>query len=300
MVRPVDFGWNEQTAADNEFQHRPEASAESVRALALAEFDNAVQTLRTAGVTVLVLEPEPAAGTATRVATPDAVFPNNWFSVWPDGRVFLYPMRTANRRAEVRPMDLLTLLNQACKTVRLHAVGADADGPALEGTGSLVFDHKAHLVYGALSERCDAELARAHARDLGYEPVLFDTRSSTGKPFYHSNVMLSVGEDFALICLEAIADRAQRAQVLAHLHAHQREVVELTLAQTETAFCANVLQLATHGGGRIIALSQTAHDGLTAEQRGRLAAQGKLVTAAIPTIERIGGGSLRCMIAEVF
>ncbi len=293
MVPPDDFAFNEQTARDNDFQHRP-ADARSLRSRALAEFEAAVHALRAAGVVVVTLAKQ-----ADTPSLPDAVFPNNWFSTWPDGRIWLYPMRTANRQAEVRPAELTAVLHRAGYRIADCRRLAAAPGQALEGTGALIFDHRGRQVYAARSERCDSELVRVHAAELGYEPLLFDTRGSTGRPFYHSNVMLSVGEDFAVACLEALPDPDERKALALALRSGGRELIELTLTQTEQGFCANLLQLKT-GSGRVIALSQSAYDRLDASQRERLGRHGRLLPLAVPTIEQVGGGSVRCMLAELF
>lgn len=294
MVPPDDFAFNEQTARDNDFQHRESNAAEARRA-AQAEAVAMVATLRAAGLTVLIL-----AKTAETPTLPDAVFPNNWFSTWPDGRLQLYPMRTANRQAEVRPAALISLLQAAGRKVTVADVLAAAPGQALEGTGALVFDHPGRRVFAARSERCDSELVRVHAAERGYQPLLFDTRASTGRPFYHTNVMLSIGEGFAVACLDAVPDPTERRHLREALTAGGRELIELSLTQTEQGFCANLLQLCNRTGERLIVLSQTAHDGLSGLQRTQLGRHGRLLPVAIPTIERIGGGSARCMIAEVF
>ena len=293
MVRPVDFAWNEQTAADNEFQQQPR-DATQTRLQALAEFDAAVTALQRAGVRVLVLEKDP-----DLAPQPDAVFPNNWFSVWPDGRVVLYPMRTPNRRREVRPDALQTLFNTLPFTVRCEPLAA-APGLALEGTGALVFDHLNKIVYAARSERCDSLLAQQHAQQLGYQLLAFDTCSSAGRAFYHTNVVLSVGEQFAVIASAAFSDAQERAQVLARLRRDKRDVIEVDLRQTEQHFCANVLQLRTRDDRRVIVMSHSAMAGFTPAQRDCLAQHGDLLALTIPTIERVGGGSSRCMVAEVF
>jgi hypothetical protein len=171
---------------------------------------------------------------------------------------------------------------------------------ALEGTGALVFDHLGKRVYAARSERCDSELLRSHATDLGYEIMLFHSRASTGRPFYHTNVMLSVGEGFAVVCAEALPQLDERAELLRALQSGGREVVELSLSQTERGFCANLLQLHSTTGERLIVLSQSAWKNLTDFQRERLARHGRLLPVAISTIEAVGGGSARCMLAEVF
>ncbi len=293
MVPPDDFAFNEQTARDNDFQHRP-ADSGSLRAAALAEFRAAADTLRRAGVTVIELTRQ-----ADTPVLPDAVFPNNWFSTWPTGEIWLYPMRTANRQAEVRPAPLTAALVAAGYRVSGCHRLPSAPGQALEGTGALVFDHLGRRVFAARSERCDSELVRVHAGERGYQPVLFDTRASTGRPFYHTNVMLSVGERFAVACLDALPDPAERQQLADALQQNNRELISLTLAQTEQGFCANLLQLQTVAGP-VIALSQTAFDRLDSQQRDRLGRHGRLLPLAVPTIERVGGGSVRCMLAEVF
>lgn len=295
MVRPSDFGWNAETARDNEFQHRPDIStAETLREAALNEFATAVQSLQDAHVKVLVLEKNPSLGPA-----PDAVFPNNWCSVWPDGRLFTYPMRTSNRQLEVRPREVQSLLVSAGKIVTINRVQA-APGLSLEGTGALVFDHVNARVYAARSERCDAGLAQKHARALAYEFLLFDTRSSSGRAFYHTNVILSVGENFAVIASYALSNPAEREAVLASLQRDKSLVIELTPEQTEQHFCANMLQLATTTGEHIIALSQRAYDGLSETQRAQLSEHGRLLPLTVTQIENVGGGSVRCMLAEVF
>lgn len=293
MVPPEDFAFNEQTARDNDFQHAG-GEPQQLRAAALAEFATMVQALRAAGITVLTLEKSP-----DTPPLPDAVFPNNWFSTWPDGQLWLYPMRTPNRQAEVRPAALIRLLSEAGYAVATPRAVAAAPGQALEGTGALVFDHPGRQVFAARSERCDSALLHDHATTLGYTPVLFSTRGSGGRPFYHTNVMLSVGERFAVACLEAVPDPAERARLRQALAHGGRELIEFSLCQTEQGFCANLLQLST-GSGPLIVLSQTAYDLLEGDQRARLARHGRLLPVAIPTIERVGGGSARCMLAEVF
>ena len=294
MVPPDDFAFNEQTARDNDFQHAS-GEPEAISVAAMAEFNAMVRCLRDAGVTVLIL-----AKAVDTPALPDAVFPNNWFSTWPDGRLWLYPMRTPNRQAEVRPAALVALLTDSGVAVTDIRRVAAAPGQALEGTGALVLDHVGKQLFAARSERCDSELVQVHAAALGYTPVLFDTRSSTGRPFYHSNVMLSVGERFAVACLDALPNPAERDALQQALTIGGRELISLTLAQTEQGFCANLLQLCNRAGERLIVLSQTAYEHLNSSQRERLTRHGRLLPVAIPTIERVGGGSARCMLAEVF
>lgn len=293
MIPPDDFGFNEETARDNEFQHRPEQGVD-FRHLVMAEFTAAVAQLEGAGIDVIVIEKNPALP-----ALPDAVFPNNWFSTWPDGRVVLYPMRTTNRQAELRPADLQRALQ--CRGYHLEQfdVLAHAPGQALEGTGALIFDHLNRWVYAARSERCDSLLVEQHAHALGYQPYLFDTCSSHGRPFYHTNVMMSIGEDFALLCTESVLPE-QREALLAQLQRQKRDIVEVSLAQAEQAFCANILQLKNTRGERLVVMSASALNAFSAEQKLVLSRHGQMLALPVNTIEHMGGGSARCMLAEVF
>ena len=293
MVPPDDFGFNEQTARDNEFQHPPQAG-EDWRSKVASEFAASVAALRGAGVDVVLLPKNPALP-----ALPDAVFPNNWFSTWPDGRVYLYPMRTSNRQAEVRPQDLRNAVEKAGYRVSEILAVPHAPGQALEGTGALIFDHVNRKVYAARSERCDSLLVQQHVQALGYQAIVFETCSSHGRPFYHTNVMMSIGEDFALVCSEAIVAE-QRAEVLQALRADKHDLIEVSLAQAEQAFCANILQLQSRNGVQVIAMSASALAAFNAEQKTVLSRHGQLLALPVTTIEHMGGGSARCMLAEIF
>lgn len=293
MVAPEDFGFNLETARDNEFQHQAPAGMD-YHAAVMDEFSAACHALTQAGIEVVLLPKNPSLPTL-----PDAVFPNNWFSTWPDGSVYLYPMRTLNRQAEVRPEDLRSCLHQHHYVVS-HLQSLDgAPGLALEGTGALVFDHVHQIMYASRSERCDSLLAQTHARQIGYQAVLFDTCSSHGRPFYHTNVMMSMGEQFALICMDAVVAQ-DRTMLRQNLQASKRDVIEISLAQAEQFFCANVLQLQSSSGQKCIAMSASAYNAFTDAQRQVLSTHGKLIPLAIPTIEHMGGGSVRCMLAEIF
>ena len=292
MVRPARFASNQQTRDTNAFQ-APNAAAE-VGALAVAEFDRAVAALRSAGVTVLVVDDEPTP------PKPDAVFPNNWFSTHADGSVVLYPMHAPNRRSE-RRIDLLQQLDAAgfrCShliDLSPHELG----GRCLEGTGSLVLDRVARVAYACRSPRTDAALLEQWARELGYRVVEFDAVDREGRAIYHTNVVMCVGTGWAVVCLDAIPDQAERAAVRAELAAAGRDPIEISFDQLGE-FAGNMLELATADGGRVIALSERARRALGAEREARLARHAALLSCPIPTIETVGGGSLRCMIAEVF
>lgn len=295
MVRPVDFGFNEETGADNVFQHVPPETMKLPQD-ALREFDGMVNTLRDAGVQVLVLE-----GHEGLMKCPDAVFPNNWISVEHDGTVVVYPMKTPNRQAETLRLSDVRALLQAqghCFLGKTVLVG-DAEHHALEGTGSIIIDHLAHRLYAAISERCDAGLLERYAQERGYvTPVAFRTRDSHGTPFYHTNVMMSLGDTFAVVCADAIVPE-DRERVLRQLSA-QHDVIVITPEQTEQSFCANILQVCNEAGDPLVVMSRRAYEGFTDAQRKRLATHGKLVPVNIDTIEAVGGGSARCMMAQVF
>lgn len=295
MIRPVCFAGNVQTVASNRFQHLTEYhAAAEVQARALAEFDGLVDTLRTAGVQVHVLDdtPEPH--------TPDSIFPNNWVSFHADGTVVLYPMLAANRRLE-RRMDVLQHLSAQGLRIQqtIDLSGHEADEKFLEGTGSLVLDRVHRMAYACLSPRTDLDVLGEFAQRLDYELVTFDATDADGVPVYHTNVLMCVGTCFAVLCTEAIAAHEQAA-VLHALRSSGHEVIAITLAQMRQ-FAGNMLELQTGQGGLCIALSQSAFESLTVWQREQLQRlAGPLVAAPLPTIEQLGGGSVRCMLAEVF
>lgn len=296
MVRPQDFAYNEQTAVDNSFQHRPDDSC-NVTEQALNEFSAMVEALRAASINVLVLEP----AKQQQSATPDAVFPNNWFSTTVEGKLLIYPMYTENRRQERRVDDLIKLLEQQFNVQSLEWLSEPNESEQiLEGTGALVIDHLQQRLYATQSERCHPQLFADFCVANGYsDNQLFQTQSPQGQPIYHTNVMMSIGDQFAVICDECFVDPAQYRQVKQRLAA-QRQVIEITYQQMADHFCGNILQLRNSEGERVIVMSQSAYRGFTHTQRIQLAQYGKLLPCAIDTIESIGGGSARCMIAEVF
>ncbi|MES2388184.1 MAG: arginine deiminase-related protein [Bacteroidota bacterium] len=294
MVRPSDFTFNAETAVDNEFQNKPEGD---VTATVLAEFAESVALLRAEGIKVSVQEK-----ILGLPQLPDAVFPNNWFSTRPDGTVFMFPMHTTNRRAErlqFPHVDQLLAANGHSLSRVLTLLDDNAEGNALEGTGSMVIDHEEGIVYAAVSIRTDPEKLMQYCKLTGTRPLPFRTESSTGKPFYHTNVVLSIGPGFAVICADCIRDTKEKNDVLTALRKNH-EVIEISLEQAETGFCANILTLEKPDGNSLIVMSVRAFEGFTEAQKGTLNKYGKLLALPIPTIEHIGGGSARCMMAEVF
>lgn len=291
MIRPHRFYPNPETAADNAFQ-RSVAAGElpAVSAAAQAEFDQAVAVLREAGVTVQVVD-----DTATP-EKPDAVFPNNWFSTHHDGRVALYPMYSAARRQE-RRRDVIDALRDHYRVAEvIDYSGSEADGHALEGTGSLVLDHVNKIAYASLSQRTHPEVLQKFCADFGYEPVTFRSESEPGRPIYHTNVMMCVGSEFALAGLQNIPDEAERGGVQNLLEASGKEVIELTPAQI-AEFAGNAIELHNERE-KLLVLSARAAAALTPAQRGALEKYARLVPLALPTIE-LAGGSARCMIATI-
>ena len=293
MVRPISFGFNEQTAVTNTFQNHPDISQEELHTRANQEFDTMVNGLRDQGIHVTIFED------ASKQRKPDAVFPNNWFSAWPDGKIFLYPMATESRRIErsLVALDDLTenfVIKQIADTSEV-----EKHGLALESTGVMIFDHINKIAYGCVSPRCDAGLFVSHASELGYKPILFHSYGTDGTAIYHTNVMMGVQSTTAVICAESITDETERVLVLNTLQETGHEVVEITQAQM-SAFCGNVLELQNNEGERCLTLSQAAFDSFTNEQKAVLHKDKILMPFSISTIETVGGGSVRCMLGEIF
>ncbi len=295
MVPPKEFGFNPQTAADNEFQNSSDLSTEQIKQRAMQEFDAMTASLEQNGIEVLRLDYAKSAQ-----ATPDAVFPNNWFCTLPNGEMHLFPMACANRRAEVREQEITSLLDSAnfnLSQVNDQWLSAADQQAYLESTGVMIFDHPNRELYAGLSQRCDRELLEQFATQIGYRAVTFQTQTSSGTPVYHTNVMMAVGEKFAVICDEVIPE-FERRYVMKKL-AQTKQVISIT-EQQMTNFCGNILQLQNAKGDKLIAMSQSAFDNFTPAQRAQLSRHGKLLPFDVSTIETIGGGSVRCMLGEVF
>jgi hypothetical protein len=295
MVRPASFGWNPQTQASNRFQRDEPGLAGGANERARAEFDALALQLRGAGVAVTV-----ATDRAAPVC-PDAIFPNNWVSLHADGAVVLYPMLARNRRLERRLELIAALAAERGRTIErlLDLTQHELHGQFLEGTGSIVFDHAQRIAYACLSPRTHPEPLAELCDDLGYEPCTFTATDDAGVPIYHTNVMLAVGSRCCVVAASAI-DLRDRKRVLSSLAASGRHV-EIIDATQMAGFAGNVLELRTADAGSVLAMSATAHAAFGAAAIERLAATvDRIVTAPIPTIEKLGGGSVRCMLAEVF
>ncbi len=292
MVRPLRFGSNPQTRASNAFQR--DVLIEDPQSAALREFDALVDELRRTGVRVVAVDdtPEPH--------TPDALFPNNWFTTHADGTVVLYPMCAPNRRAE-RRADLLELLDDrgfACNRL-VDLTAHETGGRYLEGTGSLVLDRVARIAFACLSPRTDLMVLDEWGKELGYRTFPFDAHDASGHPIYHTNVLLAVGSTWAVVCADAITDPRQRSKLIGAIASGDREVIEIDIGQM-AGFAGNLLELRDAAGAAVIVMSSQARTVLAAAQLEALGRHGRIVSSPVPTIETAGGGSVRCMLAELF
>ena len=291
MIRPGRFYPNPETAVDNSFQRDANCGSDALTLMARKEFDAAVQALRAAGVNVHVFED------TAEPEKPDAVFPNNWISTHPDGRIALFPMYSAFRRRE-RRRDIVEELRKHYRVTEVVDYSAlENEDCYLEGTGSLVLDHLNKIGYVSLSNRSNPKLIRRFADDFGYEPVIFTSIGSNGQPIYHTNVMMCIGTAFAMVGVETIPDKAERQQVRARLEKTGKEIVELSADQIAN-FAGNAIELQNKSGEKLLVLSSRAARALTAEHRKALTGYARLLPLELPTIE-LGGGSARCMIATI-
>ncbi len=290
MIRPANFGFNSETAASNVFQHPSEGN--DSQAKALEEFDAMVEILRSEGVDVWVENDNPD------VVCPDAIFPNNCLGIHPEKHLVLYPMLAENRRLE-RNKALIKHIQEKLPQHQLSDLSdAEKQGKFLEGTGSLVFDHIRKVVYASKSERTNEELVLNLAQLLGYRPFVFDALDEHGIPYYHTNVLLTIGTRFSIVCAECIPE-SQRNAVLDSLFEGNRPVLLISRAQVN-AFAGNMLELKNSADETLLVLSNTALSSLEASEIAFLQQFALLLPIEIPSIERIGGGSVRCMMAEVF
>ncbi|MDG3086336.1 arginine deiminase-related protein [Vibrio hannami] len=294
MVPPKEFCYNAETAVDNEFMHKVDLTSEQVRAKAMNEFHAMVAGLQLEGVQVIEFDYPPG-----DIETPDAVFPNNWFSTTLQGDLYVFPMACDNRQEEVRSDDLISALNASGRRVVAQdsLVGYAKQNAFLESTGVMVKDHVNKTIYAALSQRCDREVLEDYASRIGYRVISFQTVLPSGQPIYHTNVMMAIGEEFCVICDEVIPE-FERRYVVKEL-AKTKQVISISLEQMNQ-FCGNIVQLENCRSDKVIAMSRSAFDAFTPAQRNQLSVHGKLLPFNVSTIESIGGGSVRCMLGEVF
>ena len=294
MIEPAAFGFNAETAQNNYFQVNSENAETQNRAL--QEFNNFVEKLRSKGIYVITmkdtLEPH----------TPDSIFPNNWISMHQDGTVVLYPMCAVNRRWE-RRNDILEILKRNFSVKEIIDFSApENDGKFLEGTGSMIFDHDNKLAYGSVSLRLDEQLFREFCEKFGFTPVVFhsyQTANNERLPIYHTNVMMCVADQFVVICLDCIDDETERVNVVNAIVNSRKEIIEISESQMQR-FAGNMLQLQNPEGKKFLVMSLSAYQSLTPEQISNIEKYSEIIYSDLETIETNGGGSARCMLAEVF
>lgn len=291
MVRPHKFTPNPETAADNAFQSTvPDHAVQAVADAAHREVTGCAQRLEREGVRVHLFEDHGDHD------TPDSVFPNNWFSTHPGGHVAVYPMYSPSRRRERRP-DVIEMLKTEYRVQDvIDYSGLEQDGLFLEGTGAMVFDHLARVAYTARSNRADPLALERFSTHFNFEPMVFDTVGEAGKPVYHTNVLMCVATEFAMIGMEAIPDSRRAAEIRARLEESGRDVIALDNRQI-AEFAGNAIELSGRDC-RLLALSQRAFNSLTAIQKARIERSARLLPLSIPTVEN-AGGSVRCMMAGI-
>jgi hypothetical protein len=294
MIRPASFGFNEQTAVNNSFQQQlPKLTVTDISVKAREEFDGFVKTLQLNGIDVLVYED------TADPPKPDAVFPNNWITMGKDGQIFLFPLYAPNRRLEKRK-DIITSLKRRFVVTKVTDLsGNEQKKHYLEGTGSMIIDPEHKIIYAAISPRTHISLLHSFAEANEYKLITFTAKDSRSKPIYHTNVMLSIGEDFAILCEECIASEKERKSLYESLQSTGHNIIPISLKQV-AQFAGNVLQLKNAKGEKLLVMSETARASLNREQIDAIRTFTKILPVSIPTIETIGGGGARCMMAEVF
>lgn len=298
MIRPVAFRMNEQTAVNNYYQKvLDHLTPETVNFRAQQEFDHFVEKLKNVGVTVIVIQD------TKQPDTPDSIFPNNWISFHETGDVVLYPMFAENRRLERRE-DVLDILEEAGYEITdvMDYTSAEKDNVFLEGTGSILLDREFNKAYCALSPRADEELFIEFCEDFDMSPVIFEafqTVNGERKHIYHTNVMMCIAETFAVICADCIDDKQERKMVLENLKSDGKELIFITEDQVNN-FAGNMLQVRGANDKRYLVMSDSAYNSLTKEQLAKIEKHTEILHVNLDSIEACGGGSARCMMAEVF
>jgi hypothetical protein len=291
MIRPVNFGFNAETAVNNAFQVA--GADEAAQEKAAKEFDDFVALLRQNGIDVLVVNdtPEPY--------TPDSIFPNNWISFHDNGTILLYPMFAANRRQERKPQVLQQIKNQFAVQNTVDLSSYEQEELFLEGTGSMVLDRDHNIAYACLSPRTNQQVLTDFCKKMQYRPVLFTAIDATGKAIYHTNVMMCVGDRYVVICLDSISNQNERATVENTIGKTGKELIRISIDQMNH-FAGNMLQVQNKNGEKLLVMSSQAYQSLTPEQIQQLNSYNRIVHAPLTTIETNGGGSARCMMAEIF
>ena len=296
MIRPVNFGYNEETAKDNYYQIK-ELTSKNANERAQKEFDNMVKNLRQNGISVHVFHDD------ENDYTPDSIFPNNWVSFHQNGDVGLYPMYAKNRRLERRP-EVLEFLESEGFTISniVDYSSAESENKFLEGTGSMILDRENRVAYCSISNRSNEDLFIEFCEDFEFTPVLFNSFQSVGDkrlPIYHTNVMMCVATDYVIICLDSIDDKKQRKNVSDFINGSGKKLIEISQNQVES-FAGNMLELINENGESVLVMSKSAEDSLNKNQKNTITNYSRIVSCDINTIEVCGGGSARCMMAEIF
>lgn len=290
MIRPVNFGFNPETAVNNSFQ---ENTGADVQQKALEEFNGLVSLLEKNHVHLTVMDD------TTEPFTPDSIFPNNWISFHEDGSVFIYPMFAVNRRFEKKPHILEKLKEEISISKVIDLSRFEKENRFLEGTGSMVLDRVNRIAYACLSPRTDAGLLNEWCRLAGYTPLSFISRDITGKEIYHSNVMMCVADRYAVVCLDAILDKKEQLRLCDSLNASGKEIIEISLQQLH-CFAGNMLQITNKEGELLLVMSTQAYRSLNHKQVNNLQRFNRIIHSPLDTIETSGGGSARCILAEIF
>ena len=295
MIEPVAFGFNAETAANNYFQI--EQKGADIQEKALAEFNNFVEQLRNHGINVITIQD------TLQPHSPDSIFPNNWVSFHADGTVNLFPMFAINRRVE-RRQDILDQIKEEGFVINSveDLSHFENEEKYLEGTGSIIFDHDYKIAYGSVSLRLDEGLFREFCEKINYTPIVFHSFQNVGidrLPIYHTNVMMCVAEQFVVICLDCIDDELEREKVQEVIKSTEKELIEISEEQMQQ-FAGNMLQVQNTEGKQFLVMSQTAYKSLNKEQISKIEKHCEIIYADLETIETNGGGSARCMLAEIF
>jgi len=294
MIRPANFGYNPETGASNTFQQSTgQEEIDVIKRKARAEFDVLVSKLQSNGINIVIVED------TNDPLKSDAVFPNNWFSSHADGSLITYPMLSENRRQERRG-DIIEILKEEFGfSKHYHFEQYEEEGRFLEGTGSMILDRVNKIVYACISERTDVTIINKWCILKAYRSCFFHAVSSNTVPVYHTNVIMSLGESYVLVCLDMIKDSEEKLLLMKFFQETEKELIEITEAQVEQ-FAGNILQVESVEGGRCIIMSENAHQAFSKKQISALELHGKIVSADLNTIEKYGGGSARCMLAEIF
>ncbi|HOX83285.1 MAG TPA: arginine deiminase-related protein [Chryseolinea sp.] len=290
MIRPVNFSFNTETAVNNTFQSTKDANAQEI---ALAEFNDFVSLLRQNGIDVTVIDD------TKEPYTPDSIFPNNWISFHSDGSIVLYPMYATNRRQERKPHVIEKLKEHFQIKKEIDLSPYENENVFLEGTGSMVLDREKKIAYACISQRTDIDVLNDFCLQLGFTPQTFMAVDSNAYPIYHTNVMMCVADQYIVICLESIADDAERNETIQVIEKSRKEIISISLDQMNH-FAGNMLQVKNNVGKKFLVMSSQAFRSLTIEQVSKINKYNPILHSSLDTIERNGGGSARCMMAEIF